>query len=85
MKSKLFVGNLAVSLEEAELREAFSQYGEILTVKIVRDRETSQSRGFGFVEYRTAEEAARAQQALDGGLLKERAIVVNEARDRRAR
>ena len=85
MKSKLFVGNLAVSLEEAELREAFSQYGEILAVKIVRDRETSQSRGFGFVEYRTGDEAARAQQALDGWLLKERAIVVNEARDRRDR
>lgn len=83
MKSRLFVGNLSASTEEAELREAFSPYGELMTLKIVRDRDTSLSRGFGFVEFRSGDDAARAQAALDGQCLKEHSIVVSEARERR--
>jgi RNA recognition motif-containing protein len=85
MKNKLFVGNLSVSTEESDLRNVFSPYGELLSLTVVRDRETSQSRGFGFVEFRSSDEAARAQQALDGQWLKDHSIVVSAARDRRDR
>jgi RNA recognition motif-containing protein len=85
MKNKLFVGNLSLSTEEPDLGNAFSPYGELVSLTIVRDRDTSQSRGFGFVEFRSGDDAARAQRALDGQWLKEHAIVVSEARDRRGR
>ena len=85
MNCRLFVGNLPLSLEEAELRETFSEYGEIIAVKIVRDRETSDSRGSGFVEFLCDKDASRAQQALNGCLLQERALFVSEARQRRQR
>ena len=83
MKNKLFIGNLSLSTEEPDLRNAFSPYGELLSLTIVRDRETSQSRGFGFVEFRSGDDAARAQRALDGQWLKDHSIVVSAARDRR--
>ncbi|MBN1608578.1 MAG: RNA-binding protein [Polyangiaceae bacterium] len=83
MKNRLFVGNLSVSTEELDLRNAFSPFGELLSLTLVRDRETSQSRGFGFIEFRSSDDAARAQRALDGQGLKGHSIVVSAARDRR--
>ena len=78
--TNVFVGNLDFHTTEVELRAAFAAYGTVQTVTIVMDRDTGQSRGFAFVEMAIAEQAEKAIRALDGTLLQERAIRVNEAR-----
>ena len=78
--TNVFVGNLDFHTTEGELRAAFAAYGTVQTVTIVMDRDTGQSRGFGFVEMAIAEQAEQAIRVLDGTLLHERAIRVNEAR-----
>lgn len=78
----IYVGNLPFQLTEDELRGLFAQYGSVSAVRIVRDRETQRSRGFGFVEMPDDEEAARAIEALNGYSLKGRSLRVNEARPR---
>ena len=78
----IYVGNLPFQLTEDELREVFAQYGSVSAARIVRDRETQRSRGFGFVEMPDDEEAARAIEALNGYSLKGRSLRVNEARPR---
>ena len=77
---KLYVGNLSFDTTEAELRELFSQFGEISDLNLITDRDTGRPKGFGFVEMRNEQSARDAIKALDGQELGGRAIKVNEAR-----
>jgi RNA recognition motif-containing protein len=83
--TNIFVGNLSYATTESELEAAFSPYGAIERVSIIRDRDTGQSRGFAFVEMANAQEAEKAVQALNGTDLNGRTMNVNEARPREAR
>lgn len=85
MGNKLFVGGLAWGTDDQGLREAFEGFGEVVEAKVVNDRETGRSRGFGFVTYGDAGAAQRAMQEMDGQMLDGRNIRVNEANDRPAR
>lgn len=82
MGNKLYVGNISYQTQELDLRDHFSPYGEVVSANIVSDRETGRSRGFGFVEMSSEEEAQKAQQALDGQDLDGRQLKVNEAKPR---
>lgn len=82
MSQRIFVGNLPFGATEAELTELFGQHGEVSSVEIVKDKSTSRSRGFGFVEMSSADAAKAAIGALNGHELGGRALTVNEARDR---
>lgn len=77
---KLYVGNLSYRLTDSELEQTFSQFGAVLSAKIIMDRETNRSKGFGFVEFGSREEAEKAIEELNGKEVGGRAIVVNEAR-----
>ena len=79
---KLYVGNLPFSTTEEELREMFEQHGPTASVRVITDRETGRSRGFGFVEFAEDGDAEKALQALDGRDMDGRALRVNEAQDR---
>lgn len=81
MSKKLFVGNLAYAVTDDDLRELFSQAGTCEDASVVLDRDTGQSRGFGFVTMGTADEAERAKQQLDGTDLKGRRLRVDAAND----
>ena len=81
----IYVGNLSYSLSESELRDAFAAYGEISSVKVLMDRETGRSRGFGFVEMPNQSEAETAVTEVNGKEVGGRALRVNEARPREAR
>ena len=81
--NKLYVGNLSFSTNEDELREVFEKHGALSSVKIITDRETGRSRGFGFVEYAEASSAGEAQKALDGQPMGDRDLRVNDAHDKR--
>ena len=83
--TNIFVGNLSYGVTETDLESAFSQYGAVERVSVVRDRDSGQSRGFAFVEMTNASEAENAIRALNGTELNGRAISVNEARPREAR
>ncbi|MEM8758187.1 MAG: RNA-binding protein, partial [Planctomycetota bacterium] len=63
---KLYVGNLSYSMTEDELREVFSEHGEVVSANLVMDRETGRPRGFGFVEFADAEGGKKAIEALNG-------------------
>ena len=80
MQKKLFVGGLSYSTDVDELRELFAQAGEVLSVNIVRDKFSNQSRGFGFVEMATEEQAGEAIKRFNGTQLGGRNLVVNESR-----
>lgn len=80
--TNIFVGNLDYSVTEDSIRDAFAAYGNVERVTLVKDRDTGQPRGFGFVEMTDGEEAQRAIAALNGAMLGRRAINVNEARPR---
>ena len=82
MPSKLYVGNLAYSVTRGDLEEVFSQAGRVISAVVVSDKMSGQSKGFGFVEMETAEEAAKAIQMLNDTGLRGRNIRVNEARPR---
>lgn len=81
----IFVGNLSFEATEDTVRSLFEQYGTVERVSIITDRDTRQSRGFGFVEMSNNDEALRAIAALDGKELDGRALNVNEARPREDR
>lgn len=81
----IYVGNLSYSLSEQELRDAFAAHGEVSSVKILSDRETGRSRGFGFVEMPNQSEGEAAIEQLNGKDLDGRALRVNEARPRERR
>ena len=78
----IYVGNLAHELTEEELREAFTEFGEVTSAKIITDRDSGISRGFGFVEMDGKAEAQAAIAGLNGKELKGRTLTVNEARAR---
>ncbi|MBK7830348.1 RNA-binding protein [Nannocystis sp.] len=82
MSRKLFVGGLSWNTTDDGLKEAFSRFGAVTEAKVVTDRETGRSRGFGFVTYQEATDGAAAQQAMDGASLDGRAIRVNAAEDK---
>jgi len=77
--SNLYVGNLSYSVTDNQLKELFSNYGEVKEVKVI------ESRGFGFVEMSNSSEAEKAQEALDGSEFEGRTLKVNEARPRESR
>ena len=79
----IYAGNLPWGLSEEDIREAFEAFGEVVSVKIIKDKFTGRSRGFGFVEMPNQEEGEAAISALNGKDLKGREIVVNQARPRR--
>lgn len=81
----IYVGNLDFKVTEDELRQAFGAYGQVDNVTILKDRDTGQPRGFGFVEMANDEEADRAIQGMNGAQLGSRALNVNEARPRESR
>ena len=85
MGTKLYVGSLPYSTNEQELSQLFSQYGAVQSAKVITDRYTGQSRGFGFVEMSTGEEAQKAIAALNGSNMGGRTLVVNEARPQEKR
>ena len=80
MQKKLFVGGLPYSTQEEEIRELFMQAGDVVSANIIRDRFTNQSRGFGFVEMATEDQAADAIKRFNGTQLGGRSLVVNESR-----
>ncbi|KAJ4791600.1 glycine-rich RNA-binding-like protein [Rhynchospora pubera] len=80
--SKLFVGGLSYGTDEQGLKEAFNNYGEVVEARVIIDRESGRSRGFGFVTYTSTEEAQAAITAMDGKDLHGRMIRVNHATDR---
>ena len=85
MGNKLYVGNLAYSVRDESLQSAFGQFGTVTSAKVMMDRETGRSKGFGFVEMGSDAEAQAAINGLNGQPLEGRPIVVNEARPREER
>ena len=85
MGNKLYVGNLAYSVRDQDLQDAFSEFGAVSSAKVMMDRETGRSKGFGFVEMGSDAEAQSAINGLNGQPVAGRAIVVNEARPREER
>ena len=85
MGNRLYIGNLSYNADGTSLRSLFGTCGEVTDVHIVQDRETGQSRGFGFITMGTAAEAAKAISTLDGSLFDGRALRVNEAEERQNR
>ena len=79
---KLFVANIARECTEEELNEAFSAHGEVVSLKIIKDRDTGQSRGFGFVEMADKESGDKAIQELHDKEVKGSPLVVNEAHEK---
>ena len=82
MSNRLYVGNLPYSAVDASLIDHFSQAGTVVDAKIINDRETGRSRGFGFVEMGSDEEAQKAIEMFNGNEMDGRKLVVNEARPR---
>jgi RNA recognition motif-containing protein len=85
MGTKLYVGGLPYSTTEQQLSELFSQQGSVTSAKVITDKFTGQSRGFGFVEMSTEEEAQKAISALNGTQLDGRTMTVNEAKPQEKR
>ena len=82
MSTKLFVGSLSWNTTSAELQNAFSGCGDVVEAKVITDRDTGRSRGFGFVTYNDSDAATRAIEELDGSMLDGRTIRVDRANDR---
>jgi RNA recognition motif-containing protein len=81
MSTKIYVGNLPWRATDAQLSELFAAHGEVTEARIITDRETGRSRGFGFVTMESNEGAQSAIRALNGHSIEGRALVVNEARE----
>jgi RNA recognition motif-containing protein len=85
MNKKLYVGNLSYSTDDNSLQAHFAAAGQVASAKVLTDRETGRSRGFGFVEMATPEDAQKAIEALNGKELDGRALNVSEAREQAPR
>jgi len=81
----IYVGNLPHSVTDDELRELFAKYGEVTTANVITDKYSGQSRGFGFVEMPTQQDAEEAIKSLNGSDMKGRNLKVNQARPRNER
>jgi RNA recognition motif-containing protein len=79
MNNKLYISNLSFSMRDAELQEVFTQFGSVVSAKVVMDRFSGRSKGFGFVEMQTVEEAQKAMTTLNGAEVAGRQIRVMEA------
>ena len=82
---RIYVGNLPYSVTDDELRDVFSDFGELVSAEVVKDKFSGQSKGFGFVDMPNNSEADQAIKALNGTDLKGRKLTVNEARPRAER
>jgi cold-inducible RNA-binding protein len=82
MNTKLYVGNLPYTVDEAQLRELFGQAGTVADVAVITDRETGRSKGFGFVTMASADDATKAISQLNNYAMDNRNLTVNEARPR---
>ena len=82
---KLYVGNLPYAISESDLNDLFVEYGNVVSAKIITDRETGRSKGFGFVEFNDKAAGEAAIEALNGKEMKGRGLVVNEARPQKPR
>jgi RNA recognition motif-containing protein len=80
MGKKLYVGNLSYGISDSDLEQLFSQHGTVQSAQVIMDRDTGRSKGFGFVEMGSDQEAQAAIQALNGKEVEGRALTVNEAR-----
>ncbi|KDP39332.1 hypothetical protein JCGZ_01089 [Jatropha curcas] len=80
--SKLFIGGLSYGTDDQSLRDAFSSFGEVVTARVVTDRDTGRSRGFGFVDFSSEESASSALSAMDGQELQGRSVRVSYAQER---
>ncbi|MCZ6625811.1 MAG: RNA-binding protein [Deltaproteobacteria bacterium] len=85
MSNKLYVGGLPYSITEGRLEEIFAEHGTVESARVISDKFTGQSRGFGFVEMSSSEEAQKAIAALNDTQLDGRTLVVNEARPQEKR
>lgn len=85
MGNKLYVGNLPYSVRDSDLEEAFGQFGSVTSAKVMMERDTGRSKGFGFVEMGSDAEAQAAIGGMNGAPLGGRSVVVNEARPMEAR
>lgn len=85
MSNKLYVGNLAYSVRDESLQHAFSEFGSVQSAKVMMDRDTGRSKGFGFVEMGSADEAQAAIRGLHGQQLEGRDLTVNVARPKEDR
>ena len=85
MSSKLYVGGLPFSVTEGQLQEIFAVHGAVESARVIADKFSGQSRGFGFVEMSSGSEAQKAIEALNGSQLQGRTLVVNEARPQEKR
>lgn len=84
MQNKIFVGNLPWSVKDAELQDLFAEFGEITSASVVLDRESGRSRGFGFVEFATDDQAQAAVDAMHEKEIEGRPLTVNIARPKAA-
>jgi RNA recognition motif-containing protein len=84
MSNKIYVGNLPYSIDDSALRHNFSEYGTVSSAKVMMDRDSGRSKGFGFVEMGTADEAQAAINGLNGMSVGGRSIVVNISRPKEA-
>ncbi len=78
----IYIGNLSPEVTDDDLRLAFEAFGQVTSAKVIKDRFTSEPRGFGFVEMPSSQEAKSAMESLNGTELKGKNILVNEARSR---
>lgn len=85
MAKKLYVGNLSYDTSDSKLQEMFEEYGSVQSAQVIMDRDTGRSKGFGFVEMGSDEEARAAINGLNGKEVGGRALTVNEARPREER
>ena len=85
MGKKLYVGNLSYTVDSSELEQLFTPHGQVVSAQIINDRDTGRSKGFGFVEMASYDEATAAVAALNGQQHNGRALTVNEARPREER
>ena len=85
MGKKLYVGNLSFDMTDSELHSLFAPHGTVQSAQVINDRDTGRSKGFGFVEMGSGEEAQAATVALSGKEVNGRALTVNEARPREER
>ena len=85
MTKKLYCGNLSFDVRSSDLERMFAQYGQVISAQVIEDRDTGRSKGFGFVEMASSEEADSAIKGLDGSDQEGRSLKVNEAKPREPR